>query len=388
MRLSLGQVVGDKLQCRYHGWTFTPDGQGESPGTPKLHACADAYDAREEHGAVWVKPRDVDRAFPTFDVAGYLPICVLKHTAEAPLELVTDNFCEIEHTPTTHAIFGYDLKRMHEVSVRFEPTDTTVRIINTGPSKRLGPLLRTLIGIRDGFLFYDDWTTHFSPVYSVYDHWWADPEDAQQSKVRWRLYIFFTPVDETADRPDDVRVRQVAVAGPGRGPAAVPLADAQTPGPGDQAGPGHPERPGESRDGGGGNEAEPVRPGPGAEPRPDRAGVSGHIVNGTMRILIAGLMHESNTFAATPADRRRFEEGSLAAGPDVLPIWKDAHHEFGGFIEGAGRFGYDPVPSVMAWATPSGPVADAVLDEVVDRTVTDYRKAPTDGVLSRCTGPW
>jgi len=34
-----------------------------------------------------------------------------------------------------------------------------------------------------------------------------------------------------------------------------------------------------------------------------------------MRLLLAGLMHESNTFAATPADRRRFEQGSLAAGP-------------------------------------------------------------------------
>jgi microcystin degradation protein MlrC len=100
-----------------------------------------------------------------------------------------------------------------------------------------------------------------------------------------------------------------------------------------------------------------------------------------MRILIAGLMHESNTFSSTPADRRRFEEGSLAVGADVLPIWKDAHHEFGGFIEGAGRFRYEPVPSVMAWATPSGPVADAVLDEVVDRIIADYRKAPTDGVL-------
>src|SRR5688500_13744291 len=100
-----------------------------------------------------------------------------------------------------------------------------------------------------------------------------------------------------------------------------------------------------------------------------------------MRLLIAGLMHESNTFAATPADRRRFREGSLAVGPDVSPVWKDAHHEFGGFIEGASRFGYDLVPSVMAWATPSGPVDDAVLDEVVDRIIADYRKESPAGVL-------
>jgi microcystin degradation protein MlrC len=100
-----------------------------------------------------------------------------------------------------------------------------------------------------------------------------------------------------------------------------------------------------------------------------------------MRILIAGLMHESNTFASIPADRRRFAEGSLAVGEDVIPIWKDAHHEFGGFIEGAGRYRYDLVPSVMAWATPSGPVDDVILDEVVDHIVADYRRAPTDGIL-------
>jgi microcystin degradation protein MlrC len=100
-----------------------------------------------------------------------------------------------------------------------------------------------------------------------------------------------------------------------------------------------------------------------------------------MRFLLAGLMHESNTFSSTPANRKRFEEGSFAVGPAVIPIWKDAHHELGGFIEGAGRIGFEAVPSVMAWATPSGPVDDAVLKEVVDCIITDFRKAPTDGVL-------
>ncbi len=195
MRLSLGTVIGDKLQCKYHGWTFTCDGQGESPGTPKLHACATAYDVREEHGAVWIKAREVAPEFPKFDVDGYLPICRLRHVAEAPLELTTDNFCEIEHTPTTHALFGYDLKRMAEVTVRFEPTDTTVRVVNVGPSKPMNWFIKHLVGVRKGFLFNDDWTTHFSPVYSVYDHWWADPEQREESKVRWRLYIFFTPID-------------------------------------------------------------------------------------------------------------------------------------------------------------------------------------------------
>jgi phenylpropionate dioxygenase-like ring-hydroxylating dioxygenase large terminal subunit len=195
MRLSRGRVEGEKLRCRYHGWTFNTSGEGESPATPKLHACVAAFDTEEKWGAIWVKSKGSRPTFPCFDVAGFLPICTLRHRAHAPLELVVDNFCEIEHTPTTHAVFGYDLERMPEVTVRFEPTETTVRVINTGPPKPMGLFLHTLLGIRKGYQFHDDWTTHFSPVYSVYDHWWSDPETGREAKVRWRLYIFFTPSD-------------------------------------------------------------------------------------------------------------------------------------------------------------------------------------------------
>jgi microcystin degradation protein MlrC len=100
-----------------------------------------------------------------------------------------------------------------------------------------------------------------------------------------------------------------------------------------------------------------------------------------MKILAAGIMHESNTFAATPAARKRFVEGSFAFGNAIIPIWTDAHHEFGGFIEGAERFGFELIPSVMAWATPSGPVDDAVLDEVVDKILADFTATTPDGVL-------
>src|SRR5262249_51855474 len=128
---------------------------------------------------------------------GYLPICTLRHRALAPLELVLDNFSEIEHTPTTHAAFGFDLDRMSEVKVRCEATETTVRVMNTGPCKPVGPLLDFLIGIRKGYWFNSNWTTYFSPVYMAIDHWWSDPVTAREAKVRWRVYVFFTPIDAT-----------------------------------------------------------------------------------------------------------------------------------------------------------------------------------------------
>jgi phenylpropionate dioxygenase-like ring-hydroxylating dioxygenase large terminal subunit len=196
MRLSTGKVVGDRLQCPYHGWTFDACGHGESPGTPKLHACATSFEVREAHGAVWVRARGAETRFPAFDVAGYVPMCVLQHRVRAPLELVLDNFCEIEHTPTTHGLFGYDLDRMHEVAVRFEPTDTTVRVVNVGPARRAAWPIRTLLGIRRGDHFHDVWTTHFSPVYSVFDHWWADAATGRERPTRWRVCVFLWPITE------------------------------------------------------------------------------------------------------------------------------------------------------------------------------------------------
>jgi microcystin degradation protein MlrC len=100
-----------------------------------------------------------------------------------------------------------------------------------------------------------------------------------------------------------------------------------------------------------------------------------------MRIAIGGVMHESNTFASTVTDRGRFEEGSLTWRDAILSVWREAHHEMGGFIAGAERQGYELAPTVMAWATPSGPVDDPVLDEVVETIIQGVRQSGADGLL-------
>src|SRR5262249_57077305 len=126
MKLTLGEVYDDKWQCKYHGWTFDAKGNGESPATPRLDACAQHFEVAERYEAIWVRNAGATTEFPRFDIDGYYNICNLNHRVKAPLELTLDNFCEIEHTPTTHAFFGYPLERMHEVEVEFQPTDTSV----------------------------------------------------------------------------------------------------------------------------------------------------------------------------------------------------------------------------------------------------------------------
>src|SRR6476659_6659092 len=100
-----------------------------------------------------------------------------------------------------------------------------------------------------------------------------------------------------------------------------------------------------------------------------------------MRIAIGGIMHEPNTFASQATDLDRFREGSLTYGPAMVPVWRDAHHEVGGFIEGATKFGLDLIPIGMAWATPSGPVADEFFEHFCEVLVTGVRMAKPDGVL-------
>jgi microcystin degradation protein MlrC len=100
-----------------------------------------------------------------------------------------------------------------------------------------------------------------------------------------------------------------------------------------------------------------------------------------MRIAIGGFMHESNTFAQAGTDLAKFREGSLTYGPTMVPVWSEAHHEVGGFIGGAEKFGYELVPIAMAWATPAGPVTDEFFEHMVDALVTGLRMASPDGLL-------
>jgi len=196
MRLSRGTVTANRLQCPYHGWTYAADGNGESPGTPKLRACATHFDTLELHGLIWIKEPGVDAPFPPVNATGYTPLCQLDYVVEAPLELVLDNFTEVEHTPTTHALFGYQLHKMHEVTTRTETTVDSVRVINCGPQKAVPAPVTTLFGIHEGDDFVDDWTTWFSPVYTIYDQWWADPVSGTRRPVALRVVVLFTPIDD------------------------------------------------------------------------------------------------------------------------------------------------------------------------------------------------
>lgn len=100
-----------------------------------------------------------------------------------------------------------------------------------------------------------------------------------------------------------------------------------------------------------------------------------------MRLAVAGFMHESNTFNPMRADRAAFAAQAFHLGEGWVPEWRDAHHEIGGFLEGAARHGAQMLPLAMAWAVPSGPVTKSVFDEVTGYLVDQLKKQKPDGLL-------
>jgi microcystin degradation protein MlrC len=100
-----------------------------------------------------------------------------------------------------------------------------------------------------------------------------------------------------------------------------------------------------------------------------------------MRVAVAGFMHESNTFNPLRTDRAAFAAQGLSFGSALLDEWRVAHHEVGGFLEAADAEGFEAVPILMAWATPSGPVTDDVFEEITQAIIDGVQRQRPDGLL-------
>lgn len=196
MSLSMGKVCHGKLRCLYHGWSFEPDGYGESPGTPRMKTECDSYEACEQSGLVWVRRRGATTSFPSIldNHADYLPMVQMVHEVDAPLELVLDNFNELEHTSTTHSTFGYPLGRMQEVALDLVGHDDSVDIRYHGPSKPYDFLTRLFLGIGRDVTWHIEGVTTYSPVMTYGEYRWWDNRRHLWSPVGVANVHILTPV--------------------------------------------------------------------------------------------------------------------------------------------------------------------------------------------------
>ncbi len=106
------------------------------------------------------------------------------------------------------------------------------------------------------------------------------------------------------------------------------------------------------------------------------------LLHETMRIAIANIYQETNTFAATPTTLGDFAAFGLLAGDAIAERFAGTATTLGGFLEAAGQLGFTAVPLLYAEATPGGIVTSAAFDDISQRLAAALTaQGPFDGVL-------
>lgn len=98
-----------------------------------------------------------------------------------------------------------------------------------------------------------------------------------------------------------------------------------------------------------------------------------------MRLAIAGIVHESNSFATIPTGLEAFE---VLRDGEIIGQHADASSTVTGYLDACRDAGVEAVPLMLASATPSGPITteayETLLAEMLHRIAVD---GPWDGIL-------
>jgi microcystin degradation protein MlrC len=101
-----------------------------------------------------------------------------------------------------------------------------------------------------------------------------------------------------------------------------------------------------------------------------------------MKIAIASLMQETNSFSPLPTTVATFESYYVLRGPELLTGYGEARVEVPGFLSVLGEAGATPVPLLAAYAAASGTVTREAFDSLVGEIEDRLRRAgPVDGLL-------
>jgi len=101
-----------------------------------------------------------------------------------------------------------------------------------------------------------------------------------------------------------------------------------------------------------------------------------------VRVFLAMLSHETNTFSNVPTDRAQFEARDLRYGGEIVEAYRGTGTCLGGMIAAAERLGVTLLPSVAASASPAGLVTRDIYEHVKQRMLADLKAAGRlDGVL-------
>jgi len=101
-----------------------------------------------------------------------------------------------------------------------------------------------------------------------------------------------------------------------------------------------------------------------------------------VRVVIATMSHETNTFSPVITDLDRFAGGREVplSGEEAIAVYTGTASCPGGYLQAAAEFGAEVVVPVIAAAPPSGPVEDDAFEYISERIVAAAAEGP-DAIL-------
>lgn len=133
-------------------------------------------------------------AFPVLEWDDFQYAGPVTTYVRAPMDVTLDNISEDEHFAFIHSTFGWDASHASKVSVETINFPDRSEVRYTGPQR--ASLWAPLGGVHRGDRFYNEWTTRFDPVHSVYTFGWHDPKTGAPRPITTRAVVFLVP--ETA----------------------------------------------------------------------------------------------------------------------------------------------------------------------------------------------
>lgn len=101
-----------------------------------------------------------------------------------------------------------------------------------------------------------------------------------------------------------------------------------------------------------------------------------------IRIAVAGIAHETNTFSSDPTTLQDFQDFGILRGDEIVLKHSTARSTVGGLLAVAADSEVDLVPLVYAWANPGGTIQADAFDTLLADLLTRIRHlGPWDAVL-------